>query len=121
MRLNRLIRGRLLRTVPRFAALDWVREHHEGGEMFEGMEIGQVIVVQCIDFPYVGRVVACTDSRVTLADAVKVIWDGRHGEFTQGRPPQSAEVEKTWPIFHVNVDSVIGWGPYPGNRIPAPQ
>lgn len=121
MRLLRASRGRVRRAMPRWMVRDWVREYHEGTEMFDEMEVGSVVVVQCNDFPYVGRVVAFTETRVTLADAVRVLWDGRHGEFSQGKPPSSAEVERTYPLFHLSVDAVIGWGIYPGGEIPKPQ
>lgn len=129
-RANRMIRGRhgyamKLHQGPRGVHADHIVETlgwMEYRYMFESVEIGQVIAIRTYDFPYVGRVEAIDDTRITLADAVMVLWDGRHGEFFgKGKVPQNAEVEKTLPILHVSLDDVRMWGPFPGGKIPNPQ
>ena len=114
---------RLRRDVPRFILRDVLLDYHGGPEMlFEGMVVGSVVAVDTLSFPFIGRVVSFNDQRVTLADAVKILWDGRHGQFAgRGNVPESAEVELTYPEFHISVDAVIGWGVYPGGKIPAEQ
>ena len=122
MRLLRLARRRLSRSAPRYMMRDYIAEYHTGDSMFDGMEVGQVVAVDTISFPFVGEVVEFSDNRVTLKNAVKILWDGRHGQFAAlGKPPQTAEIERTYPLYHISVDVVIGWGPYPGGKIPQEQ
>lgn len=115
--------NRLRADSPRWMMREFVFDigASDGEIMFKRMEKGQVVAVRAIDFTYVGKLVEWDDSSVTLADAVMILWDGRHGEFSAGKPPTSAEIEKTYPIFTLAADAIVGWGPYPGNKIPGPQ
>ena len=111
-----------LRAAPRHVVADYCAEHFTGGsDMFELMEVGMVVVVEAISFPYVGEVVAFGDGFVTLKNSVKVLWDGRHHQYVEGKPPGAAEIENTFPLFTLNVDAIIGWGPYPCGKIPKQQ
>lgn len=89
--------------------------------MFEGAEVGSLVMVETLSFPYVGRVIECTEARVVLEDAVKVLWDGRHGQYAGGEVPASAEIEKTFSPLRINADAVIAWGDWPGKDIPKAQ
>ena len=126
-RINRERRGytMLIHKGSRGPHVDHVTETlewREGRYMFEGVEIGQVIAIRTYDFPYVGKILEVNDLRVTLGDAVMILWDGRHGDFfCKGKPPQQAEVEATLPILHISLDDVRMWGLYPGGKIPKPQ
>lgn len=112
------IRGILLR--------DYAQERlglSPGEAMFEGMEVGMIVVLDTFSFPYVGEVVRINDQGITLKNAVKVLYDGRHGEFSKGakKVPATAEIEATYPLYTVATDFIGGWGIYPGGKIPDAQ
>lgn len=110
----------------RFRLRDYAAEElgltqHGGFAMWAGLEVGTVIVQETFSFPYIGRVVSWDDTRIVLEDAVKVLWDGRHGEYAAGNVPPSAEIEKTHSPLYIPADWCGPWGPYAGGKIPAPQ
>lgn len=94
-----------------------------GAAMFDDMEIGQIVVLDTFSFPLVGEVLRFNDQGVTLKNAVRVLYDGRHGQFASGAEnvPSNAEVEATYPVYTVSSDFIGGWGIYPGKKIPKPQ
>lgn len=130
-KIRRLARTRLgdrldIHTPGRSALLDYKMDrlgitHHGGRVMWQGLEVGTVIVQETFSFPFVGRVVEWDDTRIVLADAVRVLWDGRHGEFAAGRPPANAEIEKTHSPLAIPADWCGPWAPYAGGMIPRPQ
>jgi len=89
--------------------------------MFDGLEKGMVIVVETYSFPTIGVVVGWDDTRLTLKDTVRVLYDGRHGEFAAGKPPANAEIEMSYPLLHLAFDEVRAWAPCPGGKVPRPQ
>lgn len=89
--------------------------------MWEGLEPGTVIVQETFSFPFVGEVVEWDDTRIVLKNSVRVLWDGRHGEFAAGRPPASAEIERTHSPLTIPADWCGPWAPYSGGEIPQPQ
>ncbi len=119
---RRAYRAGMSRDTPRPILRDWCLDHFDtlGESMFNDLEIGAIIAVDTFGFPFVGRVVKWTDDYVELADAVKVLWDGRHGQFSQGKVPPAAEIEATYNPYRIPRDVILGWGPYPG-PIPKPQ
>src|SRR5438046_1872407 len=81
-RLKTHTRGRL---VLRDYASEYLGLHQSGGvDMWQGLERGMVIVQETFSFPFVGEVVEWDDTRIILKNAVRVLWDGRHGEFAAG-------------------------------------
>lgn len=94
-----------------------------GEAMFNGMEKGMIVVVDTFAFPIIGEVVAFDDTSVTLKNGVRVLYDGRHGEYAKGAAsvPANAEIEATYPLYTISADFIGGWGPYPGHNIPKPQ
>ena len=100
----------------------WDLYRHEGKPMFEGAEVGSIVCVETISFPVIGEVVSYDESRIVLKNGVRVLWDGRHGPYaSEGKPPASAEIEKTFPLLRISTDAVIAWGEYPGGKIPTAQ
>jgi hypothetical protein len=92
-----------------------------GDIMFDGLERGMIIAVDTISFPFVGEVDGFGETFIRLKNAVKILWDGRHGEYAAGKPPTTAEIEKTYPLYTISADAIIGWGRYPGGKIPEPR
>lgn len=123
MRCSRKRGHRFTPSIPRGILRDFALENRiwEGETMFEGMTIGAIVMIETLSFPYVGRVAEVTDSRVILADSVKVLWDGRHGQYAGGKVPASAEIEQTFPLLRINADAVIAWADWQGKTIPKSQ
>ncbi len=89
--------------------------------MFYGLEVGMVVGIETFAFPHIGTVVRFDDVSITLKDSVRVLWDGRAGEFWSGKPPSTADVEKNMPLYSISADFVATWEPYPGGKVPKPQ
>ena len=130
-RLRRLAlarRGELLatHTPGRFALRDYAADrlgltHFGGSDMWAGLEPGTVIVQETFSFPVVGEVVEWDDTRIVLKNAVRILYDGRHGQFAAGKPPANAEIERTHSPLTIPADWCGPWAPYAGGEIPRPQ
>ena len=109
------------RGIIRDGALEFIPNWLPRAVMFDQMEIGKVYLLDLGSFPVVGELVAKSDAVVTLKNAVRILWDGRHNEFAKGKPPENAEIEETYKEYNVNPDWVIAWAPYAGGKIPKQQ
>ena len=91
--------------------------------MFDHLEVGMIAVFDTLSFPIIGCIVAISDTKVVVENGVRVLYDGRHGEFAKGAKfiPASAEIEKTYSPYGVMADCVLGCAEYPGGEIPKPQ
>lgn len=123
IRRARKIGSRFVKDVPQYLIYDFAIEHlsWSGLTMFHDAEVGSILMIETVSFPYVGKLVEASDSRVVLEGAVKVLWDGRHGQYAAGNVPSSAELEKTFEKLVINLDAVIAWAVWPGKAIPKAQ
>jgi hypothetical protein len=110
--------------------LDFAQEElwlNNEGQMFEYVQIGSVVVVDTFSFPFVGRLIHHDDVSLTLEDAVRILYDGRHHLYAQGADKvpktgdKAAEIEKTHSPWTIPLDAILGLGPYAGGKIPPTQ